>query len=39
MGTTIQDFEPRSKPLDDKTREQLVSKCQENGWLKVGDYD
>ena len=39
MGTTIQDFEPRSKPLDEETREQLVSKCQENGWLKVGGYD
>lgn len=39
MGTTIQDIEPRSKPLDEETREQLVSKCQENGWLKVGGYD
>ena len=39
MGTTIQDFEPRSEPLDEETREQLVSKCQENGWLRVGGYD
>ena len=39
MGTTIQDFEPRSKPLDEETCGQLVSKCQENGWLKVVGYD
>ena len=39
MGATIQDFEPRSKPLDEEAREQLGSKCQENVWLNVGDYD
>ena len=38
MGATIHDFEPRSKPLDEETRDQLVSKCQENGWLQTEDY-